>query len=160
MLRLEKVTIKNAGDLLRLNVAESQRGFCASNSFSLAEAYTAVVENHPIFPFGVYDGDTLVGFVMIDYDYKDHFHETPQIAKGNYLLSRLMIDEKYQRKGYGRGAVELALDFIRSFPCGKAEYCWLDVEPENEVARKLYRSFGFVELGEMEGQGIVAVLKL
>ncbi len=56
--------------------------------------------------------------------------------------------------------MELALDFIKSFPCGKAEYCWLSYEPENEVARKLYRSFGFVETGERDGEEIVAVLRL
>ena len=32
--------------------------------------------------------------------------------------------------------------------------------PENEVAKKLYASFGFVENGEMDEDEIVAVLKL
>ena len=31
---------------------------------------------------------------------------------------------------------------------------------ENEVARCLYRSFGFVENGEMDGDEVIAVLKL
>ena len=30
-----------------------------------------------------------------------------------------MIDEKYQGHGYGKEAICLALEFIRSFPCGK-----------------------------------------
>jgi len=42
----------------------------------------------------------------------------------------------------------------------KAEYCWLSYEPDNDVARQLYRSFGFEETGEMDGDEIVAVLKL
>jgi len=33
-------------------------------------------------------------------------------------------------------------------------------EPENELAKKLYASFGFEETGEMDGDEIVAVLKL
>ena len=37
---------------------------------------------------------------------------------------------------------------------------WLSYEPENEVARKLYASCGFVENGEMDGDEIVAVIKL
>ena len=57
-------------------------------------------------------------------------------------------------------ALRLALEFIRTFPRGKAEYCWRSYEPENEVAKKLYASFGFVENGEMDGDEIVAVLKL
>lgn len=33
-------------------------------------------------------------------------------------------------------------------------------EPEDKVARQLYRSFGFVETGEMDGKELIAVLKL
>ena len=78
----------------------------------------------------------------------------------NYSLWRLMIDKRYQKRGYGKEAIKQALDFIRTWSCGKAEYCSLSFEPENEVARELYRSFGFVEDGEMDGDEIVAVLKL
>ena len=38
--------------------------------------------------------------------------------------------------------------------------CSLSYEPENAVARELYRSLGFIENGEMDGDEIVAVLKL
>ena len=57
-------------------------------------------------------------------------------------------------------AVKLALDFIRTLPCGAAEYCWLSYEPENEAARNLYGSFGFAETGEKDGEEVIAVLKL
>ena len=56
--------------------------------------------------------------------------------------------------------IELALDFIRTYPCGRAEYCWLSYEPENTVAKELYASFGFKETGDMDGEEIIAVLKL
>ena len=71
-----------------------------------------------------------------------------------------MIDQKYQGKGYGRKALGLALDFIRTFPCGIADYCWLSYEPVNKAAAQLYRSVGFSENGEKCGDENVAVLKL
>ena len=71
-----------------------------------------------------------------------------------------MIDKRYQNKGYGKKAMQLALDYIKTFPCGKAEYCWLSYEPENQVAKKLYESFGFEETGDMDGEEIIAKLKL
>ena len=71
-----------------------------------------------------------------------------------------MIDKKYQGKGYGKEAVRLALEFINTFPCGSAEYCWLSYEPENKAARNIYSSFGFSETGEMDGEELIAVLKL
>ena len=54
----------------------------------------------------------------------------------------------------------MALDYIKTFPCGKAERCWLSYEPENEAARQLYRSFGFMETGEKDGEELIAVLSL
>lgn len=73
-----------------------------------------------------------------------------------------MIDKRYQGNGYGREALKLAVDFIRTAPSGKSEYCWLSYEPENETARKLYLSFGFEEKKELwkENQEIPAVYKL
>ena len=160
MLRLEKVNGKNVWELLKLRVSDDQRGFVASNDTSIIEAYTAITGNGYAFPFGIYDEDTPVGFLMIGFDVDDYWDDAPAIAKGNYNLWRLMIDKAYQKRGYGKEAVRLALDFIESFPCGKADYCWLSYEPENEVARQLYRSFGFAETGEMDGEEVIAVLRL
>ena len=160
MLRLEKVTGKNVWELLKLQVSEDQKTFVADNDISIIEAYTTISGNGYAFPFGIYDGDTPVGFLMIGYDTDDYWDDAPAIAKGNYNLWRLMIDQAYQGKGYGKEAVKLALGYIKTFPCGAADYCWLSYEPENQVAAKLYRSFGFEETGDMDGEELIAVLKL
>ena len=160
MLRLEKVTGKNVWELLKLQVSEDQKTFVADNDISMIEAYTTISGNGYAFPFGIYDGDTPVGFLMIGYDTDDYWDDAPAIAKGNYNLWRLMIDQAYQGNGYGKEAVKLALGYIKTFPCGAADYCWLSYEPENQVAAKLYRSFGFEETGEMDGEELIAVLKL
>ena len=160
MLRLEKVSGKNVWDILKLRVTKEQKNFVASNDVSIFEAYTAVTGNGYAFPFGIYENDTPIGFLMIGFDTDDYWDDAPAVAKGNYNLWRLMIDGRYQNKGYGREALGLALDFIKSLPCGKAEYCWLSYEPENDVASHLYHSFGFVETGEMDGNELIAMLKL
>ena len=125
MLHLEKVNGGNVWELLKLTVFESQKNFVAANDISIIEAYTTIAGNAYAFPFGIYDGDQPVGFLMIGYDVDDYWTDAPEIAKGTYNLWRLMIDKAYQNRGFGRQAVQLALDFIRTFPCGKAEYCWL-----------------------------------
>ncbi len=160
MLRLEKVTGKNVWDILKLHVKDDQKNFVADNDISIIEAYTAIVGGGTAFPFGLYDYDTAVGFLMIGYDTDDCWENPPKIAQNNYSLWRLMIDWRYQHRGYGRAAVALALDFIRTMPCGNAEYCWLSYEPENSCAKHLYHAFGFHETGEMDGEEIIAVLKL
>ena len=160
MLHLEKVNGKNVWELLKLTVSESQKNYVAANEISIIEAYTAISGNGYAFPFGIYNGDTPVGFLMIGFDVDDDWVDAPDIAKGNYNLWRLMIDKDYQNRGFGRKAVQLVLDYIKTFPCGKAEYCWLSYEPENKAARQLYRSFGFEETGDMDGEEVIAVLKL
>ena len=160
MIRLEKVNGKNVWELIKLTVTPEQKNFVASNTTSIIEAYTAITGNGHAFPFGIYDDDTPVGFLMIGFDKDDYWEDAPAIATGNYSLWRLMVDTNYQNRGYGRKALELALDFVRTFPCGEAEYCYLSYEPENTVAKKLYHSFGFVENGEMDGDEIIAILKL
>ena len=160
MIRLEKVNGKNVWDLLKLKVSDDQRSFVASNDTSIVEAYTAITGKGHAYPFGIYEDDKPVGFLMIGFDVDDYWDDAPEIAKGNYNLWRLMIDKAYQGKGYGKEAVRLALNFINTLPCGSAEYCWLSYEPENEIARKLYGSFGFTETGEMDGEELIAILKL
>ena len=160
MIRLEKVNAKNVWELLKLTVADEQKSFVAGNDVSIIEAYTTITANGHAFPFGIYDGEKPVGFLMIGFDVDDYWDDAPEIANGNYFLWRLMIDEEYQGKGYGKEAVRLAMEYINTLPCGAAEYCWLSYEPENETARKLYRSFGFAETGDMDGEELISVLKL
>lgn len=162
--RLVKVDTKNFDALIDLKPFESQENFVAPNIYSLAEACANIAEGRYAQPFGIYDGETPVGFLMIGFDIADDDADRQKypFLNNNYLIWRFMIDRNHQNKGYGKAAMQLALDFIRTWPCGEAEYCWLSYEPENETARKLYRSFGFKEEEKMpEGwDEIPAVLKL
>ena len=69
----------------------------------------------------------------------------------NYLIWRFMIDRNHQNKGYGKAAMQLALDFIRTWPCGEAEYCWLSYEPENTKAKALYEIVGCPVIADDSG---------
>ena len=173
-IHLEKVTEDNVVAIVDLNVSKEQRKFVASNNWSLIDAYLSLAEGKPVFPFGIYNGKTLVGFIMISYDndwtgyerdawlnsenyrfYRDKYY---------YYIWRFMIDKRFQGRGYGREALRLALEFVRTFPCGEAEYCVLSYEPTNEAAKRFYGSFGFEELNEPgyyeDDDEISAVMKL
>lgn len=159
MIHLQKVNAKNIWELMALEVNENQRSFVAANTVSILEAYCAITAGGVAMPYGIYDGDTPVGFLMIGYGDAD-WENAPKIAEGNYSLWRFMIDKRYQGKDYGKAAMAAVLALIRTFPCGEAECCWLSYEPENTAARTLYHAFGFRENGETDGEEIVAVLRL
>ena len=160
MLKLEKINRNNVAEILKLEVFDNQKNFVATNNSSIIEAYIAITENNHVFTFGIYKDDTPIGFLMIGYDVNSDEEGAPKIAKENYNIWRLMIDKKFQGKGFGKKAMNLALGFINTFPCGTAEYCWLSYESDNDVARQLYKSAGFVETGEKDGDEIVAIMKL
>ena len=159
MIHLEKLTYDNFDDIIELRVKRSQYGFVADNCYSIAEAYVTLIKGDQVFPFAIYNGKKPVGFIMIGYG-ENADQDGVSVEKDNYEIWRFMIDKRYQGRGYGKEAMKLALDFIKTWPCGKADLCWISYEPENEVAKKLYASFGFEETGEMCGDEIVAVLKL
>ena len=163
-IHLEKLDARNVWDVLDLKLKREQKHFVAANEISIVQAYTAQGTGCSAFPFAICSDKRVVGFLMIGYNEAALYEldgETPPAAlKSNYSIWRLMIDKRYQGRGYGREAICLALDFIRTWPCGEAELCELSYEPENEVGRALYHSMGFAENGEKDGDEIVAVLKL
>ena len=157
MIHLEKVTYDNVVDVCKLKVNKEQKNFVANNKSSLIEAYLTLEMGNHVYPFAICLDKKLIGFVMIGYD--DYDEGDPEYLK-NYFIWRFMIDKKYQGKGYGKEALKLAIDFIKTEPCGEAKACFLSYEPENEIAKKLYKEFGFVEMPEYyeEGDEMPAIL--
>ena len=123
MLRLEKVNGKNVWELLKLTVSESQKNYVAANEISIIEAYTTISGNGYAFPFGIYEGDTPVGFLMIGFDVDDDWIDAPDIARRNYNLWRLMIDKDYQNKGFGRESVKQCVNYKTFCDAELNNYC-------------------------------------
>ena len=159
MVTLKRISLKNIWELMRLKVREDQEAFVASNPESVLEAFAAREDGAVALPFGIYDGQTPVGFVMFGYGELPG-EENPPVAKGNYCIWRFMICAEQQGKGYAKAGMQAALEYLQTFPCGPAEYCWLSYEPENVAARTLYHRFGFEENGEIDEEEIVAVRSL
>ena len=152
MPEIRPVTKDNWKDLIRLKVRQDQTHFVASNLYSIAEAqFGDDYEGHwDLHPFGIYDENLPVGFLM----YALNFEHPKQQA----FISRLMVDEKQQGKGYGRFGMEKMLEIFRTEE--RIKVVGISYEPENETARKLYASLGFEETGERVGEEVLAVLQL
>ena len=152
MPEIRPVTKDNWKELIRLKVREDQTHFVASNLYFIAEAqFGDDYEGHwDLYPFGVYDGDTPVGFLMYGYNFE---HPRQQA-----FVIRLMVDEHHQGKGYGRFGMEKMLEIFRGED--RIYNVGISYEPENEAARKLYASLGFQENGEIVDGEVVAVLQL
>ena len=158
MITLRPVTLENRRQIFQLDVTEERRRFVASNLSSAATAWVLITNGgHPV-TFAIYADEEPVGFTLITYGMNSY--ELPSVAEGNYNILRLMIDRRYQGRGYGREAMRLILEYIRTFPLGPAELVWIQYAFDNLVAKKLYESFGFRENGEIAHGMPVAVLRL
>lgn len=141
MIHLEKITEKNFIDAFGLKLDTGQERFVSHPIRSLAQAY---VYREQCQPFGIYDEEVMVGYVMVIYDY-----DIPE-----YDLWHMMIDVSKQGRGYGRAALDQVLAYIRTKPFGASDRVTLTCNRENSRALRLYKSRGFVPTGAEDEEEI------
>ena len=154
---LRPITAENWVACIRLSATpeQQQRGYVAQNVSSLAQAYAERWWT----PCAIYADETMVGFVMYgrwpESGIPAH-HGTPE-AGVDYIL-RIMIDQAYQERGYGRAAMEAVIARITAQPNSRA--IEIGYDRDNVAAARLYTSLGFREVAEEEGGEIEARLSL
>jgi diamine N-acetyltransferase len=132
LVTLREITMANFHECIGLKVGPGQENYVGSNVYSLAEAKVDGVS----IPLAVYADETMVGFVLFSYDEKNY--------KGYF--DRLMIDQRYQGKGYGRAAAIQVVERLKGMPgCREIQ---ISFAPENIAADTLYASIGFVKNGK------------
>lgn len=172
-IHLEKICWDNYQKVLKLRVSKEQRNFVASNKASLVHAFIEASDGKPVYAFAIMYGKQVVGFMQLMYDRDWSGYEREDwLSSGEfkhyngqpyYYIWRFMIDQKYQGQGFGKESFRQTLDFIKTFPAGKAEYVIIQYEPNNEVGKNLYRSFGFNEMFTdylHEDDEVTAMLKI
>lgn len=97
-MEFRKIDKSNYWDCISLTVDDSQERFVADNKQSLVES----VYEDGLYTLGIYHKETMVGFVLYDYD--DTFP--------GWSMSRFMIGKQFQGKGYGKMAARVFLDYL------------------------------------------------
>ncbi len=145
---LNPVTKENYEEICNLQVEKQQEDYVADNIWSLVES----MFNPTYQTRAIYNNSTPVGFFMW----------VPQ-KPDKVSIWRFMVDKKYQNKGIGRKALQLAIDEIKQTEGLKEIGIYYN--PKNPLAKKFYSSFGFIEVGieedDDEDDGdMLAVIKL
>lgn len=149
---MEKISLRridetNFIECFNLKLGPGQERYVSHPIRSLAQAY---VYYKQCTPFGIYCGSTMVGYVMVIYDYDEK----------SYNIWHFMIDEKYQGKGYSKLALKCVLEYIAKQPFGKSKLVLLTCNPESEIAYKLYKKAGFSENGNKDEDEVEMQLML
>lgn len=135
---------ENWEECVDLSVSKEQADYVAPNWYSIIQSKF----ESDCYPLCIYDGEMMVGFLMYDLD-----RDTKRLE-----MSRLMIDQKFQGKGYGKLAILKVFDLIRE-KYGKIKF-YTSIEPNNIGAQKLYESLGFKKTGEIMWDEEVMVVQL
>ena len=141
---LREVTEETVRRICALQVVPGQEKFVAPNAVSIAEAhFSATAWFRAIYA----DGEP-VGFIMLDDD----------ADARQYTLWRLMVADGHQRKGYGKRAIELLIEYVRTRPGAAALMTsWV---PGDDGPQEFYRRLGFVLTGEWDEGEVIGKLAL
>lgn len=118
--------------------------YCASNLYSLAQAKIFP----DAIPLAIYSDEIPIGFIMYGIEPRDN---------NEYWIDRLMIDEKYQKNGFGTKALEMVIEKIKQDKTHNK--IKISTNPENAIARKLYSKLGFYDTGELNDDEVLMILE-
>ncbi len=134
---LRPIDDSNRDVVKALGVSSMQERFVAGVADSLVEA----VEDpggRAIY-WAIYADDTPVGFVMIS----DDVDGPGYIAQ---YLWRLLIDQRYQGRGYGAAALDRVVEYFRGRP--GVEVMWTSCGEGDGSPLGFYERYGFEQTGD------------
>ena len=137
MIQLTEINERNFDEARKLCVQEVQQSFLDSAVGILARGY--VYRDCRARVIGIAKDGVLIGLALV----KD-LDEEPAC----YDLQQLMIDARYQSKGYGTEALRLILTELqreRKYDC--AEVC---VKKTDAAALRMYKKVGFADTGYVD----------
>jgi len=143
---LREITSETVVQICKLSdtLSEQQQKMVAPNAISIAQAHFS----DKAWFRAIYANEMVVGFIML-YDDSE---------KPEYFLWRLMIAGPYQGKGYGRKAIELLIEYVKTRPGARelsTSYVPIEGGPEG-----FYRRMGFEPTGAVDDGEVVVRLTL
>jgi diamine N-acetyltransferase len=149
MVSLRPLTESNHRAVEALRVAPSQERFVSGVVESLGEA--AAHPDARALYWGVYSDDTPIGFVMI----------ADEVGSPDYIphyLWKLLIDERYQRQGFGTATLDLIVEYFRGRPGVEALHTSAGQGAGSPI--KFYERYGFERTGELSDGEVLLRLTL
>ena len=141
---LREVDAANVRAVCELELAPGQRTYVAPAAYTLAEGQ----HEAGAWVRAIYNGDEVVGLLALVAD----------TDAASYWLARLMIGAQHQHRGFGRAAIALLVDHVRSLP-GATELGTSCV-PGPASPKSFYLGLGFEPTGEVSHGEEVLTLRL
>jgi len=137
MISLRTIDDANRGAVEALRTTPAQEQFVSGVADSLLEAAEEPGAHAEY--WAIYDDETPVGFVMI----ADEVDGPEYIA---HYLWKLLIDERYQRRGYGSSTLDLIVALFRARGVNEM---WTSAGQGDGSPLGFYERYGFTQAGEV-----------
>jgi diamine N-acetyltransferase len=142
----------NREAVLAITLAPEQEPYVGSVAEAIEEA-REVPEGRPWYR-AVFDGEIAVGFIMLSWNVPPN---PPEII-GPWYLWKLIVDRRYQGRGYGRTIVEKVSAIVRA---EGAETLLTSYALGPDNPGPFYKNVGFIPTGDVNIDGeIIVALKL
>ncbi|MCH7322727.1 GNAT family N-acetyltransferase [Solibacillus sp. MA9] len=132
-MELRTINQDNYEECLNLHTTAINEGFVDSVAWSLAEAWVLYDGARP---FAIYADNVMVGYVLM------------YIGENNPQIINFMIDNRFQKRGYGTAAARLCVEYLwKEYNASRIS---LPVNLENITAQKFWSNIGFEITDDME----------
>jgi diamine N-acetyltransferase len=145
---LQEITDANREAVEALTVAPAQRRFVSGVRESMLEA--AQYPDAQVLYWAIYDEETPVGFVMI----ADEVDNPDYIA---HFLWKLLVDQRYQRRGFGAATLDLIVDYFRG---RGVSTIWTSTGEGKGSPVTFYERYGFKRTGDLHGTEVLLRLEI
>ncbi|MDG3088199.1 GNAT family N-acetyltransferase [Vibrio hannami] len=139
MITIKKAKLKDYSILMDMRVSDEQKQFVTGFS----ELYQARKPEHEFFVIN--QGSELVGFFMLDKAYSHEYTFTEQKELG---LRNILIDQKFQGKGYAVEALKKLFNYLYGAYPDYNSIC-LTVNKKNRNAYSAYVKAGFIDTDKL-----------
>lgn len=104
--------------------------------------------------WSVHDGDTLVGFVMISDGIPAETLASDDEIVGPYYLWRLLVDHRFQGRGYGAATIDAVVRYLETRP--GAEVLSTSCAAGDGSPQPFYLHYGFEKTGRViDGEDVL-----
>ena len=126
MIELRTISEENFRECLGLKASVENENFVDSVMYSLAETWVFYADTRP---FAIYENDQMIGFVSM------------YVGEQNYQIINFLIDDVYQKKGFGTAAAKECIRFLQAkYHAARVS---VPVEVENKAAQGFWSKLGF-----------------
>ena len=148
------VTEEDKAAVLRLERGPGQERYLGSMESHFEDAIADAIACPRM--WSVHDGDQLVGFVMISDGIPAETLAANDDIVGPYFLWRLLVDRRFQSRGYGAATIDAVVDYLKTKP--NAEVLLTSCEHGDGSPQPFYLKCGFTLTGEqMWGEDLLAL---